>query len=60
MLYSRPLTRLDVNENEANSLKFHYEDKIFDPVKSISKQFYELKISKKAMVSRAFRGVWIK
>ena len=47
-------TCLDVNENEINSLIFHYEDKTVDPIKCKSKQFYELQISKKAMLSRGF------
>ena len=40
------LKTLDVNESEINS--------IFDPVISKSKQFYELQISKRAVVSRGF------
>ena len=35
-------------------VKFQCGEKIFDPVKCKSKQFYELLISKKTMVSRGF------
>ena len=45
---------MDINESKINSLKFHYGEKIFDPVKRKSKQFYELQISERAMVSRGF------
>ena len=48
------LKGLDINESAINSLKFHYGEKIFDPVKCKSKQFYELQILKRAVVSRGF------
>ena len=48
------LKTLNVEESEITSLKFQCREKIFDPVRCKSKQFYELLISKKTMVSRGF------
>ena len=48
------LKTLNVEESEITSLKFNCGEKIFDPVRCKSKQFYELLISKKTMVSRGF------
>jgi len=48
------LKNLNVEESEIISLKFQCVEKIFDPVGCKSKQFYELLISKKAMISRDF------
>ena len=45
---------MDVGESEIISLKFQCGEKIFDPVRCKSKQFYELLIAKKTMVSRGF------
>ena len=48
------LKTLNVEETQINSLKFQCGEKIFDPVRCKSKQFYELLISKKTMNSRGF------
>ena len=48
------LKTLNVEESEITSLQFQCGEKIFDPVKCKSKQFYTLFISKKTMVSRDF------
>ena len=48
------LKSLNVEEIELFSLKFQCGEKICDPVGCKSKQFYELLISKKTMVSRGF------
>ena len=48
------LKTLNVEESEITSLKFQCGEKIFDPVKCRSKQFYELLILKKTIV---FRGL---
>ena len=45
---------MNVEESEITSLKFQCAEKIFDPVGCKSKQFYELLISKKAMVFSGF------
>jgi len=45
---------LNVEESEIALLKFQCAEKIVDPVGCKSKQFYELLISKKGMVSRGF------
>ena len=44
----------EVNENELRSLEFQCGGKLFYPLTSRSKQFYELLISEKAKVSRGF------
>ena len=44
----------NVEKSEITSLKFQCGEKISDPVRCKSKQFYELLISKKTMVSRGF------
>ena len=44
----------EVNENELKSLEFQCGGKLFHPLTSRSKQFYELLISEKAKVSRGF------
>ena len=41
------LKRLEVNENELWSLEFQCGEKVFNPLTSKSKHFYELLISKK-------------
>ena len=46
--------RLEVNENELWSLEFQCGEKVFNPLTSKSKHFYELLISKKVRVSRGF------
>ena len=48
------LKTLNVEESEIPSLNFQCGEKIFDPVSCKSKQFYELLISKKTVVSRGF------
>ena len=48
------LKRLEVNENELWSLEFQCGGKLFTPLTSKSKHFYELLISKKVRVSRGF------
>ena len=48
------LKTLNVEESEITSLQFQCGEKIFDPVKFKSKQFYTLLIPKKTMVSRGF------
>ena len=45
---------MNVEESEITPLKFQCVEKIFDPVRCKSKQFYDLLISKKTMVSRGF------
>ena len=45
---------MNVEESEIISLDFQCGEKIFDPVKCKSKQFYTLLILKKTMVSRGF------
>ena len=45
---------MNVEESEITSLQFQCGEKIFDPVKFKSKQFYTLLIPKKTMVSRGF------
>ena len=45
---------LEVNENELWSLEFQCGEKVFNPLTSKSKHFYELLISKKVRVSRGF------
>ena len=47
------LKAFNVEESEITSLKFQCGEKIFDPVRRKSKQFYELLISKK---DNGFRG----
>jgi len=42
------LKRLEVNENELWSLEFQCGVKVFNPLTSKSKHFYELLISKKS------------
>ena len=44
----------EINVNELMTLEFQCEGKLFDPLTSRSKQFYELLILKKAKVSRGF------
>ena len=44
----------EVNESELRSLEFQCGGKLFHPLTSRSKQFYELLISEKAKVSRGF------
>ena len=46
------LKRLEVNDNELWSLEFQCGEKVFNPLTSKSKHFYELLISKKVRVSR--------
>ena len=48
------LKTLNVEKGEITSLNFQCGQKIFDPVRCKSKQFYELLISKKTVVSRGF------
>ena len=48
------LKTLNVEESEITSLNFQCGEKIFDPVRCKSKQFYELLNSKKTMVSKGF------
>ena len=48
------LKRLEVNENELWSLEFQCGEKVFNPLTSKSKHFYELLISKKVRVFRGF------
>ena len=48
------LKRLEVNENKLWSLEFQCGEKVFNPLTSKSKHFYELLISKKVRVSRGF------
>ena len=48
------LKTLNVEESGRTSLEFQCGEKIFDPEKCKSKQFYTLLISKKTMVSRGF------
>ena len=45
---------MNVEESDITSLNFQYGEEIFDPVRCKSKQFYELLISKKTIVSRGF------
>ena len=50
---------LDVNVNEINSLKFHYEEKIFDPVNNSM----NLNFRKNSGIKRLYqteRGFWIR
>ena len=48
------LKHLELNENELWSLEFQCGEKVFTPLTSKSKHFYELLISKKVRVSRGF------
>ena len=45
---------LDDNSRKTSSLEFCCGEKVFDPVLCKSKQFYELLIAKKGIVSRGF------
>ena len=45
---------LDVDGKKIGSLEFYCGEKLFDPLLCKSKQFYELLITKKAIVSRGF------
>ena len=49
------LKALDANGNKIGSLEFYCGKKRFDPILCQSKQFYELLITRKAIVSRGFR-----